>query len=141
MTFVLEKISEEDKGVIKLDEIRKLVRVRTLLPDAWAADKERGFYLFFIRGASSEDTLYCVYGFLFKGTIIKVHAYEKRLRSGSKGVDVKWLIEAVYVPETLKKYRKDIYQLLKEAFLAYEDGMLERVLSVKSVSIEFIGEL
>jgi|APLak6261658528_1056013.scaffolds.fasta_scaffold01984_1 hypothetical protein len=123
MTFVNERISEEDALKFGLADIDKKFFVGATNARDWTIDRERNMYLRNVTNGREEYrsrsgwTFYCHGEWIY----LELTAIEGGGKRGEPGW-AHWKLQSIELPEHLKSQRTQILANLKEALIAYKDG-------------------
>ena len=137
MAFVNERIPEADveKYGLKAIDDSLLGAGRTIRRD-WTVDRARDIYLREVAVGRDELSHIATWTFYWKGELI----WFKREVIDFKGARNApcWTHQKVYdfkIPESVQNYREEMFQDLREAFLAYKTG------GIFATSTEFSTQL
>jgi hypothetical protein len=121
MTFVIEKVSEQDIEKFGLREINE--RFWKGNGDYhWVIDRERDVYLRYLCHGDRDTPYRNDFSFYWKGTLLTIRL-EKRGEGvrGGKG-STTWSWGGWQLPESLASHREEIIANIKEALIAYKDN-------------------
>lgn len=129
MTFVNEKISEEDRAKYGIKKAA----------DRWVIDRENG--IFFVYTGAADYGRLCFYDLNLNGSVVKIFTDEIIVDSvdASKIVngmsDVTYIIEKIQIPEGLNLSDSKIKSLINELFK--KSGRFGREDGAASVTVNF----
>ncbi len=121
MAFINERIPEADVekyGLEKIDD--SLFGAGRTISRAWTVDRARDIYLRCVARGRDEESHLSTWTFYWKGALIWFKR-EGLAFKGERGGPC-WLHFKVYdfkIPESVQNCREEIFQDLREAFLAY----------------------
>ena len=121
MAFVNERIPEVDVKKYGLEAIDdSLLGAGRTISRAWTIDRARDIYLRCVARGRDEESQLSTWTFYWKGALIWFKR-EGLAFKGERGGPC-WLHFKVYdfkIPEAIQSHREEIFQDLREAFLAY----------------------
>ena len=124
MAFINERIPEADVEKYGLEKIdNELLSIGKTYSRAWTVDRARDIYLREVAVGRDELSHIATWTFYWKGELI----WFRRAMIDFKGARNApcWTHQKVYdfkIPESVQNYREEMFQDLREAFLAYKTG-------------------
>lgn len=120
MAFVNEIISEADQEKLKAFTFKNPVTNIAITPKKWTINRERDAFLIGLGGQGTYNSeIPMFYALVWKNKVISLATYKKGVGNYRDGAELWWKITGISVPESLKPYKDEIIELIKEAIDAH----------------------
>ena len=125
MAFVNETLSENDKVFFNSFELKDPFSKEELarVPEQWSVDKVKKYYLICLGGQGytmSEEYPPYYYRLIIDNVPIKIVARYQSVGNAKTGINMKWYIQSIYLPNEIKSFPLDkLLLIVKEAFTEY----------------------
>ncbi len=123
MAFVNEKIPEADKERFNSFSFKNPVTHEPNKANKWTIDRERDIFLVALGGKGAYVTeIPMFYALVWKNKVINLETYSDGKGNYKSGVEMWWKITRIEIPESLKPYKDQVIELIKEGIDAHGSG-------------------
>lgn len=137
MPFVNETIAEVDRPKYEAYGFKSPFRNELVPSWRWAIDRERDVFLVSLGGQGAEHSeIPMIYRLVWKGEIIRFHAFSKGRGNAQIGVELWWNVVDIVIPEHLKPKQAEIYQLIREALEQCGQGFNRKYVKTSHIGIQ-----
>lgn len=119
MTFIFEKIQDQDKAKFDVCGFRTFLTRDPIPATYWAIDRERDAFLVTLGGGTMEDVPHFA-ALVWQSNAINICANQIYRGSPATGVSVEWSNFSVDIPISLKEHEAEIRQMIEDGLTVYE---------------------